>query len=526
MPATPSFGEPTAVRRVIVLGGGTAGLIAALTVKRKLPGIEVEVIRSSQIGIITVGEGSLFSLPTFLHGVLGIDAGVFHRAVRPTYKLGIRFLWGSREFFPYTFTPQLNRHFHRLPRPNGYYCDNEFDYADVTAAMMARGRAFERQANGAPLISGGVGYHLENKRFVDFLETAAAQAGITITDDVLSEAVPRVGEPGIAALRLASGRTATADLFIDCSGFRSELLGRALGEPFIPYDTSLFCDRAVVGGWARTDEPLAAYTTAETMDAGWAWQIEHEPTVNRGYVYSSAFISDEDAEREFRAKNPRLGDTRIIKFRSGSHRRPWVGNVVAIGNSAGFVEPLEATAIAIITNQSHLLVNSLRDTGGRILPSQAEMFNRHCRAEWDEIRRFLALHYKFNTRLDTPFWRACRADTDLAGAEGIVEQYQAIGPSQSWSGQLLQHPFFGMEGYLVMFVGMRVPHRSTHVPSEGERAIWRKVVADFRERADQAMTQEQALACFHSEGWKWNAKQFVSQATKHFGSGAANFAPG
>ena len=165
------------------------------------------------------------------------------------------------------------------------------------------------------------------------------------------------GPAGVGALHLRVGERIVADLFVDASGFRSELLGRFLQEPFRSFDDSLFCDRAVIGGWARTNEALHPYTTAETMEPGWAWQIEHEHWVNRGYVYSSRFISD-DAARDGvpRAKIRRSRLSRaIVRFRTGRYERNWVGNVVAIGNSSGFVEPLEASALAIIIAQSRTL---------------------------------------------------------------------------------------------------------------------------------------------------------------------------
>ena len=127
-----------------------------------------------------------------------------------------------------------------------------------------------------------------------------------------------------------------ADLFIDASGFRAELLGRAMAEPWISYENSLFCDRAVIGGWERSTEPIQPYTTAEAMDAGWCWRIDHETFINRGYVYSSRFISDDEARAEFLRKNPKApADARVVKFRSGRFARPWVGNVIGIGNAAG-----------------------------------------------------------------------------------------------------------------------------------------------------------------------------------------------
>src|SRR5262249_35835047 len=152
----------------------------------------------------------------------------------------------------------------------------------------------------------------------------------------------------ITGLKLASGRSRDADLYVDCSGFRSVLLSEALGEPFVNFSSTLYCDRALAGGWDRTTERIKPYTTAETLDAGWCWQTEHPNRIIRGYVYSSAFISDEDAEREFRSKNPKIEKARLLKFPSGRYRNSWVKNVVAIGNASGFVEPLEATSLHVI----------------------------------------------------------------------------------------------------------------------------------------------------------------------------------
>src|SRR5207244_1117453 len=159
---------------------------------------------------------------------------------------------------------------------------------------------------------------------------------------------PEAGPAGLAALITEGAERIVADLYVDASGFRSELLGRTLGEAFISYEDSLFCDRAVIGGWARTTEPIKPYTLAETMDAGWCWQIEHEHWINRGYVYSSKFLSDDAALRELLTKNPQVSsEPRVVKFRTGRYARNWVQNVVGIGNAVGFVEPLEATSLQV-----------------------------------------------------------------------------------------------------------------------------------------------------------------------------------
>src|SRR5436190_3689954 len=289
---------------------------------------------------------------------------------------------------------------------------------------------------------------------------------------------------------MASGRTMSADLCVDASWFTSALLGKALGEPFIDFKTSLFCDRAVIGGWDRVDSPEPAdqiikpYTTCETMPAGWAWQIEHETRINRGYVYCSDHASDEEAERELRARNPRVGPTRIVRFRTGRYQNAWVKNVVAIGNASGFVEPLEATALGVIAMQSRILTETIRESEREIRPIQRALFNRFNALNCDGIRGFVALHYKFNGRLDTPFWQRCRAETDLAGAQRVVDFYRENGPTGVWGQTVLDNEFdqFTFAGYATMLVGMGVPYRTTHVPSDAERKAW-----DARRRKNREM---------------------------------------
>jgi tryptophan halogenase len=162
---------------------------------------------------------------------------------------------------------------------------------------MAHGKALPRGNDGRPNFAGhaSIGFHIENKKLVAYLEARCRDFNVQITDATVQQ-VER-SEQGVAALILETGERLQADLFIDASGFRSELLGRALEVPYQSFERALFCDRAVIGGWSRTSEPIKPYTTVETMDAGWCWQIEHENWINRGYVYSSRFLSDEAASR-------------------------------------------------------------------------------------------------------------------------------------------------------------------------------------------------------------------------------------
>lgn len=501
------------IQNILVVGAGSAGLIAALSLKRKLPQLNVRIVRSPDIGVIGVGEGTTPNFPVHLFKYLGISLRKFHELAEPTWKLGIRFLWGSRGRFDYTFDQQLDFTADDLRMPNGYYCDDDFRNVSLPSALMAHDKAFARQDNGSPDIRDWHAFHIENEKLVRVLEIVAREIGVEIIDGKVTGA-ERLPDGGIAAVQLEDGQRLAADFFIDASGFRSELLGKELGEEFLSFDKSLFCDRAVVGGWDRSDEPILPYTTAEQMDAGWAWQIEHEHHVNRGYVYSSQFISDDQAAAEFLRKNPKAPQSpRVVKFRTGCYKRQWVENVVAIGNAGGFVEPLEATALMIICGNIQMLVEILNRSLFQPTPGMRTIFNQYTGKSWDDIRDFLATHYQLNTALDTPFWQHCRADTDLGGAAALVDFYQENGPNGFCRYLLSSNSNdFGLEGYLVMLVGNQTPYRARYTPTTADRLKFDQRRARFIKAARSGIGVKETLAYIRHPGWQWHSDDPGSRA--------------
>jgi len=492
------------IRKITVLGGGSAGFIAALTLKRKIPDLKVTVIRSPHLGIIGVGEGTTANFPKHFHEYLGLKPERFFAEAQPIWKLGIRYLWGPRASFNYTFTAQTDYRHRDLPKNNGYYCDDDFSNVDLSSALMDEKRIFARQPNGAMQVFNNFGYHIENKKLVGYLEARARDFGVSIIDATVIR-VRRLEEGGVAALVLDTGSEEVADLFVDASGFHAELLGLEFKEPFVDYSDSLFSDRAVVGGWPREEgEPIQPYTTAETMDAGWCWRIDHEEIINRGYVFCSAHISDEEAEAEYRRKNPRAGQTRIVKFRTGRYQRQWVHNVVAIGNAAGFVEPLEASALMTICLQSQGLTDALIECDLQPSDSMVKMYNIYMASLWDEVRDFLAVHYKFNSRIDTPYWRRCQEETALHGAEGLIEFYKDNGPSVL-SKSVLVHPVspFGIEGYYTLLVGQQVPYQRRHHITSKELALWNNYRKKNQMTATHAFGVKEALSQLRDPRWCW-----------------------
>jgi tryptophan halogenase len=493
------------IKRIVILGAGSAGLLAALTLRRRTR-LDVEIIRSPDIGVIGVGEGTTHTFPQFLLNELRLDPKRLFAEAQPTWKLGLRFLWGPRPEFIYNFGIQFDERWPGLTRNNGFYCDESMEDMNVLAALQARNKAFPRRPDNWPDFSlhQFAAFHIENARLVAYLENCCRGLGATIRDGTVTR-VER-NDTGVEALVLEDGSRITADLFVDASGFRSELLGRAMGEQYQNFGGVLFCDRAVIGGWNRTDEPIKPCTTSETMDAGWAWQIEHEHFINRGYVFCSRFLDDEAAREELLGKNPKIprDKTRVVKFRTGRYARMWVGNVVGVGNSSGFVEPLEATALAQIINQCRGLVNILVDSDGDVPPGYVDLYNQMQGSNWDEIRDFIALHYRFNTRLDTPFWNLCRNETSLGGAQSIVDFYTAHGPTSIHRHALVsQTSIFGLEGYLALLIGQRVPFGIKATPTPAEIEAVQKQRRQSAAIAEKGCTIPECLAAVRHPAWKW-----------------------
>ena len=406
-----------------------------------MPDATVSVIRSSALGHIMVGEGTFAQTPEYLHGGMGIPKRDFYEQVNPTLKLGLRLLWGPRPYFDFPFAEEFDNQV--LPgsrEPWGYYHLDKWEGSPVLARA-------EDPTGVRP------GYHVENHAFVDFLERFFVGLGGKVIDATVVSV--EVNEAGVESVTLDSGESHAAYFYVDASGFRAELIHGALGEPYISMREHLFCDRAVVGGWARNEESIKPFTTAETMDAGWAWQIEHERIINRGYVFSSAFLSDDEAADELRRKNPKIGeaDLRVVPFAARRIRRAWVKNVAAIGNACGFVEPLEATNIQVICVHAERMAEVLR---GDDPPAAATDYNRFVEALWEDVRDFLALHYRFNVRVNSPFWQMAVNETPLGGLEEYVARYQEIGPTLLTE----QSSMFGHDGALALLLGMRVPWKT------------------------------------------------------------------
>ena len=488
--------EAAQIDRIVVLGAGSAGLMSAMAIRRAFPSLAVTIVSSSNIPIIGVGESTTVLLPPFLHQSLGLNFQEFFQNVQTSWKLGVKFVWGDPKdsHFNYPFDSCMSSKPAHLAKMPTYHCMHDWSAASSCWELMDKGLSpCFHDGKGNISLSDAFGYHIENRSFVAYLQKNAVSLGIEFVDGEFSTV--KADQDGcIESIALTDGRTIEGDLFVDCSGFQSKLLAEQMKSPFVSYEDSLFCDRAVVGSWQRTDEAIQPYTTAETMNNGWCWRIDFPDHITRGYVFSSAFCSDDQAIQEFRAVNPKIGDDlRVIQFSSGRYEKFWMKNVVAIGNSCGFVEPLEATALHLVVEQVRLLCRILSETDLRVVPALRDVANRQFALLWDEVRDFLAIHYRFNRKSDSAFWQHCRTNTNLGGATDFVNLYQEAGPSSLCATLLPSGYMFGYDGFMALLIGQRVPTKFSWQPGDEDQKRWSYHQDQIRNRAKNALSMQQAL---------------------------------
>lgn len=401
-----------ASRRVVIVGGGTAGWMTAAALTRLLPGqCSVHLVESEAIGIVGVGEATLPHIRAF-NERLGINEAEFMAATRATFKLGIEFRdWGrigDSYIHPFgthgTGNSELSfyQYWLRL-RQQGVAVPDLEQFS--MGCMIARRNRFALPSGDSRNLTStfGYAYQFDANLFAPYLRKLSESWGAKRTEGRIVT-VHRDGESGdIAAIELESGERIEGDLFVDCSGFVSLLLGKALGEPFEDWSKWLPADRAVAMP-CRTEGAITPYTSAIAMPAGWRWRIPLQNRTGNGYVYSSKFLSDEDAAAALVAsvEGEPIAPPRQLRFLAGRRVRSWVGNCIGVGLSSGFLEPLESTSIYLIQAAITGLLELFPEP--EISPVDRNEFNRLIDLEYDRIRDFLILHYHATERDDSPFW--------------------------------------------------------------------------------------------------------------------------
>ena len=458
-----------AINEVVILGGGTAGWMAAASLARYFEGRDatITLVESESIGTVGVGEATIPSIRNF-NASLGIDELAFIRATGATFKLGIDFVdWrrkGTRFFHPFAdFGQPLNGvpFHHYLSRLQ----NSELEDFSFATQLALKGRFAQPHSEPpTPLAAYGYAYHFDAARYADYLRQYAEQRGVRRIEGQVDEVVQNPDTGDIEALRLESGQCVGGQLFIDCSGFRGLLIEQTLKAGHDDWRRWLPCDSAVAVQAAGMDAPTP-YTRCTALDSGWQWRIPLQSRTGNGYVYSQAFCHDEQARSTLMERVPSpLNEPRHFRFTAGPRRKIWIKNCFALGLASGFLEPLESTSISLIQTGISKLLSFFPESGFN--EHDRDEVNRLHHHEFERIRDFLVLHYKATERDDTEFWRYCQAmpvPDSLAHKIALFEH----------RGHILQHEpeAFEPDSWLSVYWGMgkRPTHydiRADKIPAE------------------------------------------------------------
>lgn len=417
------------ISRVVVVGGGTAGWMAAAAFSKFFNNgrRSFTLVESDAIGTVGVGEATIPPIANFNH-MLDISESEFLRATNGTFKLGIEFVnWGQigdRYFHPFGEYGQ-DLHgiaFHQLylrefARSNSDQSSSPGKPGDISnysmSSMAARHRKFGRAKPDAKSLIRQIGYayHFDAGLYAKFLRSRAEKQGTIRREGKIASAQrdPETGD--IVSVTLESGEVVAGDLFIDCSGFRGLLIEDSLEAGYEDWSHWLPVDRAIALPCANPPA-LDPYTRSTAHSAGWQWRIPLQNRTGNGHVFCSAYMEATEAEvilRENLEGEP-LGEARQLRFQTGMRRKAWSHNVIALGLSSGFIEPLESTSIHLIQNGIARLFALFPDK--EISPLERDEYNRGMRELFEDIRDFIILHYKATQRDDSDFWRYVR-DMDI-----------------------------------------------------------------------------------------------------------------
>ena len=471
---------PLPLRRIVIVGGGTAGWMTALTLARSLieRGVEITLLESPAVGIIGVGEGSTPWLRGFFDS-LAIEEAEWMPACHATYKCGIAFEgWSSKPGFERYFHPfasmldnlTMKQFVHnveaRVKRADLYAHPDRF----FIAARLAAERRAPKAADSFPFDIWH-GSHFDAVLLGQFLHKKAVERGVRYRVCHVTHA--NLDEHGaIASVSTREGDTIAADLFVDCSGFAGLLIDKALHTPYVSFAGNLFNDAAVALP-SPIEESIPSETVSIAMQNGWAWRIPLTTRFGNGYVYSSRFCSADQAETELRRKLGLLEadvEARHLKMKIGRVTRHWNKNCLAVGLAQGFIEPLEATALLFIQQTAAQFVECLER--GDLSAAAQERFNARVNEHFEGTRDYIVTHYKTNSRQDTEYWRANAANLDLSDA--LKELYEL------WMGGRSIAPAVGQQrlgkGYPVfswyaIMAGMGIfPERSDLRPPSAQEA--------------------------------------------------------
>lgn len=453
----------TPVKRVVIAGGGTAGWITAAALAHQLgPLLDITLVESEEIGTIGVGESTVPPIRVF-HQLLGIDEQEFMRSVSATFKLGIWFEnWGQigdRYIHPFgrhgkpTWLCEFHHFWLHALRGGmnselGEYC------VEWLAAKQGRfGTSPQSDLNYA--------FHIDATAYARFLRRFAEQRGVKRVEGKIKSVQQHPTTGFVESLKLESERVVPGDLFVDCTGFRGLLIEQTLHTGFEDWSHWLPCDSAVAMQTEITGPPNP-YTCVLAHEAGWRWLIPLQHRMGNGWVYSSRYLSDEDAKQKLMqaVSGNAVRPPMVLKFKPGRRRKTWNKNVVAVGLSSGFLEPLESTSIHMIITAATRLMQLFPFDGVR--QTFIDQFNDESRVEFEKIRDFIILHYHITDRDDSPFWRYCR-DMDIPESLARrIELFKEGGHAYQGEGEL-----FRVDSWVQVLLGQGVVPKHYHPSPRG-----------------------------------------------------------
>jgi len=474
--------------RIVIVGGGTAGWMTAAALGRFCEGASVTLVESEDIGTVGVGEATIPHIVTF-NQALGIDEADFLAATGATYKLGIAFEgWGAPdEAYVHAFG-QVGRGIGLLPfhhywlrarslgmaKPFGHYLLNTIILAGDRFAHIVR-------EPDSPLPPVPYAFHFDASLYARFLRGFAEKRGVTRQEGRIVAVNRHPTSGDVASVTLANGTQVDGELFIDCSGFRGLLIEQELEAGFEDWSHWLPCDRATAVP-CGVITPVTPYTRAIAHKAGWQWRIPLQHRIGNGHVYCSRHISEDEATSVLLANldGEQMADPRTLRFATGRRRKAWVRNVVAIGLSSGFIEPLESTSIHLIQTAVNRLLELL--PRGEISEFARESYNTRAALEMERLRDFITLHYHANGRVGEAFWDELRAMEIPDTLHQRIELFRETGGVFPSLDEL-----FDLRGWVQVMIGQGIMPRRWHPLAD---TLEESRLRHFLEMTEQAYVQE------------------------------------
>ncbi len=447
------------LKEIVILGGGSAGWMTAAALSSLVDpqNVSITLVESDQIGTIGVGEATIPDIINF-NRLLGLSEDEFMKATHATFKLGIEFIdWGrkgDRYIHPFgTHGVDMNGFdFHQYwlrarAAGNPHPID---DYS--MSAVAAREGKFDLPGGNqnSPRAHIRYAYHFDATLYARYLRNYAEQRGVRRIEGKVEEVVQAPETGNIESLRLDNGITVNGDFFFDCTGFSALLIGKTLGVGYNDWSHWLPCDAAQAVACKHAG-PLLPYTRSTARPAGWQWRIPTQSRTGNGHIYSQAFMTDDEATAILLANldGEVMGTPRQIRFKAGHRHVFWKNNCIAVGLSAGFLEPLESTSIYLIQEGISRFVALFPDAS---LPTVIrDEYNRHMRTEFEQVRDFIILHYSATERDDTPFWNYCRNMSLPDTLQHKIELFRTAGRSFRYEEEL-----FSRTSWVAVFLGQGI----------------------------------------------------------------------